>query len=59
MKTYSAQIQYRTPEGELEQPWLLIAARSQKSARAIAKAEAQQRSNGKGAYVTQLSLAYP
>lgn len=51
MKTYFAQIQYRTPDGNLEDPWLQVEATSKKQARGLALQVATERSNGKGAFV--------
>jgi len=59
MKTFDVQIQYRSPDGELCDPWIIVSAKSQAEAKRIAKAEAVQRSNGKGGYVNQIRLATP
>lgn len=57
MKTYDIQITYRTPEGELEDPWITVQARSKADAKAKAEQEAVSRSNGKGVRVSQIRLA--
>lgn len=59
MKIFSVQIQYRTPAGELEDPWIEVQAQRKMDARKAALTEAIQRSNGKGALVRQIFLKTP
>jgi len=54
MKTFTIQIQYRTPGGDLEDPWIEVTASSKAAAKQAALTEATQRSNGKGAHVRQI-----
>jgi len=59
MKTFSVQIQYRTLDGVLEDPWIEVQATRKMDARKVALTEATQRSNGKGARVCQIFLKTP
>lgn len=57
MKTFDIQIMYRTADGQLEDPWLVIASRSKSEAKKLAQIQANQKAaNGKGS-VRQIRLA--
>ena len=54
MKTFEALIQYRTPEGQLENDRLMITSKSKADAKKYAKLIADQRANKFGGYVLEI-----